>query len=662
MNSAPDTPDPSSIRLLLLQFLFFDDPLRQDRTEFYPFLLGQASALGVAAEWLHCGVYSYETSHQNAHRIHIDDVETRHLVDGIRSFGPTHLLVPDLLDDGVEAAIRSAFPGLVLLGVHDQPVEVQKLPTASWLPGLLGLPTSEWDGRFLVDAVPPQYHSRLIPAPPGYEAPAPDLLPVICGPSCVYSRPIARNPMFEGVTFSERVLDLDACSFCARAGGRKYVYETPPMDLALKQCLAAGATRDKYFADVYRIRGAAVAMKIGAFLKEIVQHPMPPSEFCFEFRVDEILKVARAVDEALPLLAQAGHRLNFYNTGLENFSVVEQERYNKGITTEQVFETVDLVQRWRREYPDTFEFGNYGLVVFSPWTTLDDVQANLDGVQRLRDAGIHTGVRHIASKMQMFREIALYDLAVHDGVEFLDVPWEEGVVVDPETGFVWFDGHAKGSANAVELPWRFLHEEAAIFYELVWRACLAGEVDDRAREDPLFQDIMALVASREDAWRDGLGFLHDALTIARSTPAPRSAREIFDRVVASLPELPAEEEEAAPPEPRTAAERLLVDRADRLRFALSNLETAPKSPLPGWRMTAFTTGYGQGAHEIEVSLEKDGERLALRLRPGDVPDEAFVTCGSVKVTHDPATPITTQEIARGVRRLCAVLDYYLTHG
>jgi hypothetical protein len=279
-------------------------------------------------------------------------------------------------------------------------------------------------------------------------------------------------------------------------------------------------------------------------------------------------------------------------------------------------------------------------------------------MQRLRDAGIAAGERFLGSKLQMFDWLAIFALAQRDGVEFLDIQWKEGVVVDPETGFFWFDGNAKGCEDAVEIGWRFLNEETAVFYEVVWRACMAAEVDERARNDDLLQEISALKDSRPDLWGDALPFLRDALEVARTPPRPRSPREIVQRLAASLPP-PEPVQPESPPEPKTAMERLLVERAERLRYVLARIETAPRSPLPGWKLVDFQPEYGEGTHGIRVGLEKDGERLGLLIRPSDCPGKAFAQSESIKIAYTPAAPVRTRD--RAVRQLCSMLDYYLQH-
>jgi hypothetical protein len=274
---------------------------------------------------------------------------------------------------------------------------------------------------------------------------------------------------------------------------------------------------------------------------------------------------------------------------------------------------------------------------------------------------VQSGERYIASKLQIFPELAIYELAKKDGVELLDVAWREGVVVDPETGFFWFDGHAKGSAETVELGWRFLHPETAVFYELVWRACLAGEVDERARQDPFLQDVMALKQARRDLWPDALGLLSDALEVARTPPRPQTPRELFERLMASLPEPTGRPCARSLPAPETPLERLLVEREGRLHAALSSLETAPASPLPGWRLVDFAAHYSHGARGIDCELEKNGERLALQLRPGDVDEAAFASGRALKLSVASQAPLTSLARERALRRLCSVLDYYLTH-
>ena len=83
-------------RLLLVEF-YFPDRVSQFRSKNYPFLLGQAAALGVPAKWLCCWAPADKDS-RSRYVIALGERETRNLVAAMRAFRPTHVVISEKLD------------------------------------------------------------------------------------------------------------------------------------------------------------------------------------------------------------------------------------------------------------------------------------------------------------------------------------------------------------------------------------------------------------------------------------------------------------------------------------------------------------------------------------------------------------------------------------
>lgn len=637
-------------RVLFFEFLF-DDRYGRERSENLPFLLGQARAMGLAARWRLGAIYGRATTHLDRHTLSLADVRGSGFVPAVRDFDATHVIVPDRLADDALAMLAAEVPRTRFIDLHTgmTPAEHADCP-ADWLPKALGMPTAGWTGRWLVDAVRPAYDNGLVPPPEGKAAPAPPLLPLIAGPTCTYERKVAANRFYRDLPLPAGTRQA-GCTFCPLNGDARYRYETPALELTVRQLLAAAATAERYHADSYQAHGALVALRIDEFFRALSGHTLPPSRFHFQYRIDELLRTAERLDTALALARESGHRIVLYNMGVENFSPVENERLNKGILPEQVVAAADRVERWRQEYPDAFEFGNFGLILFTPWTTLDDIALNYERIRSRRFPGIDGDSRMLRSKLQLVSGTAVAELARRDGV----------VVEAPGDFFVW-DGNCIGHGSQIEYPWRFRHEEVADFYEVVRRVTLDGGGNG---DDPLRAALRDLYESRPDRWRERVDFLLDALAVAREVPRPRGPAGILARLRERFPVLPGAAPgngavRQPPPAPRSAAERLLVARADRLRFALSQLASAPRSPLPGWRLESFEAEQDGAAPSFVASLACGADqRLTLRLLSADAPVATFAAAPRIKLAHGADTPLDTPAKIEGVRRLCAILDHYL---
>ncbi|OQC37511.1 MAG: hypothetical protein BWX66_01302 [Deltaproteobacteria bacterium ADurb.Bin058] len=159
----------------------------------------------------------------------------------------------------------------------------------------------------------------------------------------------------------------------------------------------------------------------------------------------------------MPLLADRGHGLSLWSIGLENFSPTENERFNKGISTQQIHDVILLFDHLEQTWPGVFNFrelGGFGMIVFTPWTTLEDLQINVDA-QKTYGKGQVLGP--LLSRLQLRPDTALEALAIKDGLAYDssklgEVPSDRSCLTEPTDR---------------EIPWRFKNPEVAQIWELL---------------------------------------------------------------------------------------------------------------------------------------------------------------------------------------------------
>ncbi|MFW5740586.1 MAG: hypothetical protein ACOC1F_09490, partial [Myxococcota bacterium] len=555
---------PSSVRFALLEFLFADR-YSQFRSKCYAFLLGQARALDVPAQWF-CGWAPPGRDSRKRYVIDLEEDAWEPILDAIEAFAPTHLILSEKLDTRLQRALEQRLPNVVVDNLADAPDERVVYTRVGWLPRWLGLREGAWapfEQRFILDACEPCYETRCVPPPPGVPTPAPPPVHVAAGPECVYQRPLAHSRFFQDVSLSPGVRPF-GCSFCVGPGSVDYAFETPAIELALKQCLAALSCRDRCSSTTdYVIDGGAVSLRVGSFFRGILAHPFPPSRFYFAYRIDELARVGPQLDKVLPAMAEAGHRIAIYNMGVENFSEAENERLNKGLCAADIDALTERVAEWERRFPQTFEFtqkGGFGLILYTPWTTLEDLNVNLS---RMRRPGVGTEGFALTAKLQILPNAAIAELARRDGA-----------LADSFDDFHYYDSGCFYRHDQRELPWRFLHPEVGALYKV---GCRVVPITEFGADDELFARVQALYKSRPDVWCDSLEFFADALRVTAEAPSPQGPEEILERMRAQADTRPKLRSQGRVPRehmPRSTtvmlasrlSELLLPDRGKRYRF------------------------------------------------------------------------------------------------
>jgi hypothetical protein len=253
-----------------------------------------------------------------------------------------------------------------------------------------------------------------------------------------------------------------------------------------------------------------------AYLTEVVEtvaaEGLGPFTLMLETRADWLMRSARRFDDALRAASAAAIRISPFLVGIENFSQPELDRYNKGIRAETNVEFIEWLWTLRDRYGETLdlESASFGFVLFSPWTTLDDLEANLRAIQRTRFDKLRGRV--LLSRARLYPDTALYYLAERDGL-FVDA-YREG------------EDNARRYGYYPARPWRFLHDDVAHF------AALATELVERTGG----RDEIALFARLVAAFRAaGDHRLVTADRILAERDATPALRRRFEKLVRPLP-------------------------------------------------------------------------------------------------------------------------------
>ena len=475
-------------RTLVLVDLVSSNRSKVYRTQEYPKLQALARGHGFEVYWLCLGVDGQaQAARENPFVFDLAAPDLEQLCSRISEVKPTHLLINERLEEACWRAVCQAAAGARAQGVAERQLQ--------WL-GITDPP----GGPSPLQEVEPD-HSRELLNPLAQEIRPYTWLMV--GPLCLYRRPLRHNPRFEGVDLSA-CKNPDACSFCLPV--RDILPPADPVAEAMVQINAAERTTPAPCRSrEYMVSGAALWFRVGAFADALLASELPPSAFFFHCRVDELLRGAAELEARLPDLEARGHSINFHSIGVENFSPAENERFNKQISPAQVQQASELMGRWERRWPGAFSFtrhGGFSFILFTPWTTLADLETNVQGLRRLRSMDQDV-VFALRTRLQLLPDRAITALAHHDGLV--------GAADDDHL----FDSGCITDWDMAEIPWRFKDGRVALIYRFSRRLARDPAVP---RDDPEAARVRAWVKARERSEeRDPLELVSRAVDLLGSS-------------------------------------------------------------------------------------------------------------------------------------------------
>jgi hypothetical protein len=606
-------------RLLLVE-LVRDDPYRNFRSEAYPIIRGLAEDSGILVEWIVLGLTADASpGHPFVVDLAADDEET--IRDRIGALRASHLLINEKLAGAVAHRLAHARSGLSILNVAD--VAESSRDDARALLDWLGLAE-----RYrlttnsileLLDHVTPSYAST--PANP-LASGSQRFIKVLCGPGCFYRRSLRDNPAFAGVDVSAGARKW-GCSFCGQHGDVSIPQtQRSVVQLALQQIEAAArslASRGESLR--FMMMGSVAFLRIDEFVAGLLPAAVPPSAFFFSCRVDEFLSRAQTIRTLLPRLSSRGHSIHIHSIGVENFSTTENQRFNKGVSAEQAVEAFDKIVRLERDFPDSFAFhrhGGFSFILFTPWTTLEDLNINLRYARRVN---VPADGFFFQSRLQVLPGQPIGLLAARDGL----------LTVSSEVPA--YDSGCITSWDQTEIPWRFQHPEIGVLYSIISRWGVRREAYDQ--KDPGYRRIQAARAALPGWCQDTYNACELLMEVVRDAPKPCSQEGVLSRLVGMMaagPRLEAAAGWETPPAASPDAVRLKVMR-ERLEGVLLLakeqglrdtflLEGSPSPVAPGTVRIAL--GDAEGASSADAAIvctaRQRGERwqgynLAFSMNP-----------------------------------------------
>jgi len=619
-----------SPRLVLLEFLVQYDRVNE-RSMFFPFLLGSAREHGVPAEWWFALSRIRRHEDREEGRLLYADLEPGQLETlcrRLQEFSPTHLVVTEDLSRDTEEAIRAAAPpGLAILSMpagkefHFRREEYlrgadpvlarvarQLHPRNNpwyyarpyWFLRFLGIDDPEAASRYLVEHVIPAYDA--VPLDEASAAAGSNLV-LVSGVSCGGKPSVADNPLFDGVNLEEcRV--VTGCSYCG--GSPTPPLHSPGVDRLslvedqLRRILATPPERSLRNKNAFMVFDYDMLREVRRFCRMVLDLGMPPSTFYFAPRLDDVLREREAIEAAIPGMLAAGHMLKTLIMGIETFSPAEMARFNKRLTMDHIEGVIALQQEWQQRFPEGFEFfhgdggrSSWSFIFFTPWTLPEDIRINLEEGRRL---GLDPTGFWMVSTLLLVRTTPITALARARGGILRDRYLDRGLLYVPATLFEDIHG---------ALPWHFLDPRTACFFRWFVRAFAAwndGEDCWFFRDDPDFPRVLDLV--RE------VRFLPLDLGIALLDIVEREGIEGDPGDMLSRALAEAGRQCPLDVDPRPRHRRLREDPRERLQA----VGEAPVVPADNWLLASA----GEGELPLSARVVRDVARVLDRGLPGDL--------------------------------------------
>ncbi len=465
---------------------------RQQRAEYFPFLLGLARQLGWDAQWVVIGV-PRDCIHLDSQQV-IDLPEDRRalLAQALAAAAPDVVVMHDRPTPELAARLHAAQPAARLVDLTHCPRPqqlslrgtIQNDFTVADIAHLLGFPAQDLphaDELFL-DVAQPCFAQQVLTPDAAEQTGQPVRL--VVENYCPYRRRVANNPHYEHLE-SEAAQNHRGCSFCLRPSGDAYRLRTPPIEHVLRQIEAHQRAAQPGAVFAYLFDDTRVSTELERLFAAVLERNLLPATFHVKIRVDVLLALARRLEPLLPLLAAAGHRIRVLSVGAENFSEVENARFNKGISQAQIWACYERMRDLEARFAGTFASGDvsyFSGILFTPWTRPQDLQANLEAAQRLGPEWLK---KVIGTRLQLWEGAPITELARHDGL-----------CVDTRGAAADLLAVCRTSPDEREAAWRFADAGTERIYRLLVRLEPVSPLVVLAPQDALFAEIRQ--------WRAGL--------------------------------------------------------------------------------------------------------------------------------------------------------------
>lgn len=243
------------------------------------------------------------------------------------------------------------------------------------------------------------------------------------------------------------------CAFCFMGGD----YEKRPDDEIVTYQIAQARFWTEAMPELEELvlTDQAPVRYLARLVEAAVAAGVRPIRWLFPARADSFLREREKVRQAARVAAARGHMIELYLTGFESFSDAELARYNKGLDAGVAIAAIAAMRAMAVDEPEGFAYARargHSLILWSPWTTLDDLQTNVDALRAHGLGELFTDVGR--NRLRLYRDLPVYWAAERDGL--LTDRWEDGD-----------EGGARRKGYSVEQPWRFARAETRLAFHLV---------------------------------------------------------------------------------------------------------------------------------------------------------------------------------------------------
>ncbi len=561
------------IRVLLLNLLQ-RDRYRVQRDLYFPFIQGMLRSRGYAVRRVFLAVDPPECGCQSHFVFDLPRDDLNRLKKLLRAWAPTHVLLNERLDDRVFLQLRKAAPDTLfrhLTATVSEPVWAGLTEMTRGEPNPI-----EPASALLEQVVDPDCGGEALNDLALQVRP---FLPLLVGRTCSYRPRISTNPLYAALRNMGTTAGARGCAFCGAWQEGDCSIPGDVVPLAMGQIEASIRTLNPAIQDrEFLVRGTNLMGQLDRLAVLLEARGTPPCVFHVSSRIDELVRHEDRIRAALKRMEGLGHRIDLWNMGIENLSPSENQRFNKGLSPETIRRGVLLVRDLIRQHPGGFRFSSFGFILFTPWTTLDDLRIN---ARVSRELDLPELMNHLWTALQLLPDRPITYLARADGLvaeTFDDLSSDSGCIV---------------SWEQEEIPWRFRHPEVGRVFSICRRLVRKGTVPE---DDPLLPVVSGWYsrASKLPACcNDPLAVFDSAIQAADRADRGESISTTLDRMWEILV---AREADAPGTDP-------LFDRADHVPEAL-RWNSAPNP----WVRMAQAVGQRLGGqrsplHKLGIQLE-----------------------------------------------------------
>lgn len=596
----------------------------------YPFLSGFLARQAIPTRWVRFGIATTNPLVHARDELTLSEAELELLLGVAREHRPTAIVLTDRLAEAQEASLIAACPGARLHALRDG------TPAFSGLPAFRGVRELEDP-----DFVP------LFDWQPGNAAALAkeiDNLYLSTEETCGYRALVAANPLFSGLD-DERVRDRRGCAFCSNWIDPRGETRAIPTEWVLRQVRAAARRVSPDGAPggflLARVEAASVLEATAGAMTEVGLAGR--TQLLVAVRADQADALASFVRAWYAAHPESPLVVGVYACGIESFVDDELARFNKGLTPSDGLNALATFRALAAELPGRFWYSGLTFILFTPWTTLEDLRHN---VSLLVSLAFVEARNVFESRLRLHPRLAITALAERDGL-----------LVDDEPDPVLIMNRRKLFEG--ELAWRFADPRVRPVCQLALRFDLCDEVasDELTVKVRRVLGDERFVASQEDRLR----LLLDLVEAAATRPEPFEPAELFglglELFLARRPAAPAQTPATpTPATPPQASDASAPDpsRLQRLAEVLVRLIEQHPGRFPGLALVAAPEGSARARARVRATI--DDRAYELELSDARSAGPCLFRTRFFAVSHAADTPLTRVDDRARIEQAFAALE------